>query len=110
MATLLNDAVGGIVDDKGNCTVRIGPGRSNVTWKIARLTTSTDRQDGKNTVLRVYKNYPTAQTLVDSTWTADSNISTTDIILTAGEKLVAVYSQGAPGSQCMLTVAGNVIV
>lgn len=110
MTAALDESVTSVVDASGNCTIRIAPGRANIIYQITQLTSSTDRTDKKNTMLRVYKNSVDPGNMIDSTWTADNAISPTAITLYVGEKIIASYEQGMPGSHATFHITGTIRV
>jgi len=97
-----------IINSAGRAVCTAGPERYGEQWRVTRMVTNiTPITAGVNTRLDVYRNSETPSQMVDGTYTAEQNVSETDIGLRSGEKLVFVWSGGTPNSIATIILTGE---
>ena len=88
---------------------QIGPQTFGEKWHITRIVTNTT-STGLNgqSQLRVYRAIESPLTLLDGTYSADQDISDTDISLVTLENLVFVWTNGDNGSEAIGIISGTI--
>lgn len=89
----------------GTGRVEVGPSVYGVTWHVALMVTSSD--SALSPVLKVYRNAVTSPAIVDQTLLGGSDVSPTDLTLTSGQRLVAVWTGGTPGAVATFNIEGE---
>lgn len=72
------------------------------------MVSSTTSADTDKTKLRVYRNIVSPGSLLDSTNSANSDVSETSLDLVSPDKLVFVFSDGTAGAVGTVTLTGEI--
>jgi hypothetical protein len=86
----------------------LGPQRYGEKWHVDRMVSSTTSDDTQKTKLRVYRNTVTPGSLVDSTNSANSDVSETSLDLVSPDRLIFVFSNGTAGRVGTVTLTGEI--
>jgi hypothetical protein len=89
----------------GVARLEIGPVVFGETWRIRRMTVSTDSTS--NTDVRVYLNAEIDSRMVAGSYSGDRDFNETDITLQTLDKLIVVWVDGTPGSHASFLLQGT---
>lgn len=94
----------------GSGTLSLGPARYGEQWRVSRMVTSVSATGITTEILcelKVYRDVVAQSTLVDVTQRAGSDVSETDLLLRAPEKLVFVWANAPVGALASIVVTGE---
>lgn len=95
-----------IFDASGIAVVTLGPNRPFTSWKIEKITTSTD--NSTETQLRIYRGIVTASNFISGTNSANENADdSANINLITSEFLTFVWSNGSGGKIATIVIYGE---
>jgi hypothetical protein len=89
----------------GIARLEIGPAVFGESWRIRRMTVSTD--SALNTDVRVYLNAEVDSRMVAGSYSGDRDFNETDITLQTLDKLIVVWISGTPGANASFLIQGT---
>lgn len=102
----LQTSVSAQFDPASIATAITGPARARHTWRVTRFVT-TAGAPGDSVMLTLYRNSDLPGNVIDSTYQGVQATSETDITLLEGERLIAIWTGGSPGTIATLNITGE---
>lgn len=101
--------IGATLDASGGATREAGGPRAFQSWTLVRGTSVTSETDGSSN-LRLYRDRVGPDTFLDGTGTARQDVAEYAPAprLEAGQRLIAVWDEGTPGAEAVLTLTVDV--
>ena len=88
----------------GIARVRLGPKVFGETWRVRRMTVSTDSVD--DTDVKVYLNSEIATRMVAGSYSGNRDFNETDLTLQTLDTLIVVWDSGTPGAHADFLLQG----
>jgi hypothetical protein len=101
----LDTNVTGIFGDDGFARVFIGPRVYGETWRVRRMTVSTD--SASDTDARVYLNNEIPSRMVAGSYSGNRDFNETDITLQTLDTFIVVWDGGQPGARADFLIQGT---
>ena len=101
----LDTNASGVFDAAGIARVRLGPKVFGDTWRVRRMTVSTDSVD--DTDVKVYLNSEIATRMVAGSYSGNRDFNETDLTLQTLDTLICVWDSGTLGAHADFIIQGT---
>jgi hypothetical protein len=94
-----------VFDITGTARLRIGPTVFGESWRVRRMTVSTD--SAGDTDAKVYLNAELDSRMVAGSYSGNRDFNETDVTLQTLDQLIVVWLEGSPGANATFVLQGT---